>query len=259
MVKGLYTAYTGLRNEQRRLDVIANNMANSNTTGYKKMGATSQSFDRELAIRVDDDSDGYLYKGFGRISLGVKIGETYTDFSTGSFRETEGTYDVALEGRGFFTIRATDKAGEEHIRYTRDGAFTVNREGYLMTKDGDYVLGTDNSLIQIPDIDASRVSIDTLGNIYANDVRVARLQIVDFDNYDGLILYGENSWDALPEAGIREGDTVVREGYLEMSNVNVVNEMVSLINITRTYEANQKMMQTIDSSLDKAVNNIGKV
>lgn len=259
MVKGLYTAYTGLRNEQRRLDVISNNIANSNTTGYKKMGVTSQSFSQELAVRVDDDSDGYLVKGIGDVSLGVKIGETYTDFSQGGFRETGNSYDVALEGDGFFTISTTDKSGTEHIRYTRDGSFTVTRDGYLVTKDGDFVLGTNNQRIQIPGADTADVSMDSLGNVYANEVLVGRLQIVDFQNKDALSLYGENMFEALPEAGMVASTALTRQGYLETSNVNVINEMVSMITITRAYETNQKMMQTIDSTLDKAVNEIGKV
>ena len=259
MVKGLYTAYTGLRNEQRRLDVISNNIANSNTTGYKKMGVTSQSFSQELAVRVDDDSDGYLVKGIGDVSLGVKIGDTYTDFSQGGFRETGNAYDVALEGDGFFTISTTDKSGTEHIRYTRDGSFTVTRDGYLVTKDGDFVLGTNNQRIQIPGADTADVSMDSLGNVYANEVLVGRLQIVDFQNKDALSLYGENMFEALPEAGMVASTALTRQGYLETSNVNVINEMVSMITITRAYETNQKMMQTIDSTLDKAVNEIGKV
>ena len=259
MVKGLYTAYTGLLNEQRRLDVISNNIANSDTTGYKKMGVTSQSFDREMAIRVDDDSDPYLAKAIGNVSLGVKIGETYTDYSQGSFRETGATYDLGLEGNGFFAISTTDKSGTEHIRYTRDGSFTVTRDGYLVTKDGDYVLGANNRRIQIPGAATAKVAVDTLGNIYANEVQVGRRQIVDFQNKDALTLYGENMFEALPEAGMVAGTALVRQGYLETSNVNVINEMVSMISITRAYEANQKMMQTVDSTLNKAVNEIGKL
>lgn len=259
MVKGLYTAYTGLRNEQRRLDVISNNIANSNTTGYKKMGVTSQTFDRELAVRVDDDSDAYLKKAIGDVSLGVKIGETYTDFTQGGFRNTGNPYDVALAGDGFFTISTTDKRGVEHIRYTRDGSFTVTREGYLVTKDGDFVLGANNQRIQIPGADTAEVTIDSLGNIYANEAFVGQLQIVDFQNRDALLLYGENMFEALPEAGMIAGNALTRQGYLETSNVNIINEMVSMITITRAYETNQKMVQTIDATLDKAVNEVGKI
>ncbi len=259
MVKGLYTAYTGMRNEQKRLDVISNNIANSNTTGYKKMGVTSQAFDRELALRVHDDSDGFLAKRIGNVSLGVKIGETYTDYSQGGFRETGNTYDIALEGDGFFTISTTDKSGTEHVRYTRDGSFTVTRDGYLVTKDGDFVLGTDNQRIQIPGANTATVAIDSLGNIYANEVLVGQLQVVDFENKDALLLYGENMFEALPEAGMVASNALTRQGYLETSNVNVINEMVSMIAITRAYETNQKMIQTIDSTLDKAVNEVGKL
>ena len=189
----------------------------------------------------------------------MKIGETYTDYSQGSFRETGATYDLGLEGNGFFAISTTDKSGTEHIRYTRDGSFTVTRDGYLVTKDGDYVLGANNQRIQIPGAATAKVAVDTLGNIYANEVQVGRLQIVDFQNKDALTLYGENMFEALPEAGMVAGTALVRQGYLETSNVNVINEMVSMISITRAYEANQKMMQTVDSTLNKAVNEIGKL
>lgn len=259
MVKGLYTAYTGLRNEQRRLDVISNNIANSNTTGYKKMGVTSQSFSQELAVRVDDDSDGYLVKGIGDVSLGVKIGETYTDFSQGGFRETGNAYDVALEGDGFFTISTTDKSGTEHIRYTRDGSFTVTRDGYLVTKDGDYVLAEGGNRIQIPNANLVKISVNQAGEIYSGNTYVAKLQLVDFQSYDALSSYGENMYEAVDGAVQTQADATVNQGYLEMSNVNMVTEMVDMIAVTRAYETNQKMVQTIDQTLDKAVNEIGRL
>ena len=118
MVRGLYTAWTGLYNEQKRLDVIANNIANSATTGYKQEGVTSQSFDDMLAIKVRDYSvrnDEII----GSMSLGVKVGEVYTNYSQGSVRSTGNTYDLALDGAGFFTMRVTDTAGNDHIRRSR--------------------------------------------------------------------------------------------------------------------------------------------
>lgn len=259
MVKGLYTAYTGLRNEQKRLDVVSNNLANSNTTAYKKMGVTSQSFDQQLAIKINDSSVAYQQRPIGNVSLGVKIGETYTDYSQGGFKETGNTYDLGLEGSGFFTISTTDKSGTEHIRYTRDGSFTVTTEGYLVTKDGDYVLGSNNQRIQIPGAASAEVAFDTLGNITANGQTVGRLQIVDFDNYDALSLYGENMYEPVGNAGMKQATALTRQGYLETSNVNVINEMVNMITITRAYETNQKMIQTIDDTLNRAVNNVGKV
>ena len=111
MVRGLYTAWTGLRNEEKRMDVVTNNMANADTTGFKKVDVTAQSFDRQLAVKIDDPTIGpNLKQGIGGVNLGVKIGETYFDMSQGNFRQTEDQYNLALSGSGFFTISTTDKS-----------------------------------------------------------------------------------------------------------------------------------------------------
>lgn len=262
MVRGLYTAWTGMVNEQKRLDVITNNMANSDTTGYKKQGVTSQSFDDELTFRIHTDNE---YTGFhrriGNMNLGVKIGETYHDFSQGSLRETGNTYDLALSGDGFFTIRFTNKQGQTSTKYTRDGSFTVNTEGDLVTKDGDYVLDTNGNTIRIPGAQtAVNVAIDAQGNITVDGTNIATLGIASFADPQALLLYGENMYDATDAAGLQaDTGTVVHQGYLEMSNTNVIKEMVDLITITRAYEAGQKMIQTVDGTLDKAANEIGRV
>lgn len=145
MVKGLYTAYTGMINEQKRLDVLSNNLANADTNGYKKEGTTSQTFADELAIKIKDTSSYGLAQKLGTISMGVHIGETYTDYSTGSFKVTDNSTDFAIKGDGFFAIAYTDKQGNSSVKYTRDGAFTVNTQGYLVTKDGDYVLNANDA------------------------------------------------------------------------------------------------------------------
>ena len=262
MVRGLYTGWTGMVNEQKRLDVITNNMANSDTTGYKKQGVTSQSFDDELTLRIHNDNEysGFHYK-IGNMNLGVKIGETYHDFSQGSLRETGNTYDLALSGDGFFTIQFTNKQGETSTKYTRDGSFTVNTEGYLVTKDGDFVLDSNGATIQIEGAQTARdVKIDKFGNIAVNGNNVATLGIARFDNPQALLLYGENMYDATEAAGLQaDTATAVHQGYLEMSNTNVIKEMVDMITITRAYEAGQKSVQTMDDTLSKAVNEIGKV
>ena len=242
------------------MDVVTNNMANADTTGYKKIDVTAQSFDRQLAVKINDATEGPdLIRGIGGVTLGVKIGETYFDMSQGNFRQTEDLYNFALSGNGFFTISTTDKSGTEHIRYTRDGDFTVTRDGYLVTKDGDFVLGDGGNRIQIPDANLVEISVNQMGEIYSGNTYVSKLQIVDFENYDYLSSYGENMYEAVNGATIVGSDATVNQGYLEMSNVNMVTEMVDMIAVTRAYETNQKMMQTVDQTLDKAVNNIGNV
>jgi flagellar basal-body rod protein FlgG len=248
-------------NEQRRLDVISNNMANSNTTGYKKQNVTSQSFDDEFAVRINDNNRDTTSKyPIGYMNLGVKIGETYLDFSQGSLRETGNTYDLALSGDGFFTIQTTNKQGETTTKYTRDGSFTVNTEGYLVTKDGDYVLDTNGERIQIPGAQtAQNVAFDQNGNITVDGQQIATLGLASFANPQALLIYGENMYDATPAAGLQASNAAVHQGYLEMSNTNVIEEMVDMITITRAYEAGRKMIQTVDNTLNKAVNEIGKV
>ena len=256
MVKGLYTAYTGMINEQHRMDVLTNNLANASTVGYKKEGATSQAFDEVLALKIKDTTDAGRVKPLGGISLGVKIGENYTDYSQGSLRETHNSYDMALAGTGFFTVEFTNKAGQTSTKYTRDGSFTLNKEGYLVTQDGDYVLGK-NGRIQLNTLQNS--VIDKQGNIYQNNQLVATLDITDFQDYNYLEKYGENYYQPVNGATEKEGEYQIISGYLEMSNIKVVSEMVEMISVSRAYETNQKLIQTYDGSLEIAANQIGKI
>lgn len=258
MVRGLYTAYTGMLNQQYRLDTITNNLANAATTGFKREGATSRAFDEVMGVKIKDSSVSYVTQRIGNMSLGVKIGENYTDYEQGSFKETGNTYDLALEGNGFFSISFTSKSGEEMTKYTRDGSFTTDVDGVLRTKDGDYVLNDAGGQIILP-TDAADVVIDDLGNIYADGELVDTLGIIDFEDYDYLEKYGENMYTPVEGAVQTEASAKVSQGYLEMSNINVVSEMVEMINITRAYEANQKAVQTADSMLEKSVNTVGSL
>ena len=257
MVKGLYTAYTGLINEQNRMDVLTNNLANASTVGFKKEGATSQAFNDVLAFKIKDTTDPLAARPLGAMSMGVKIGETYTDFSQGSMRGTENTYDLAISGTGFFAVEFTNKGGETSTKYTRDGSFILNREGYLVTKDGDYVLGSNNNRIRL---DPNQPSlIDQQGNIWQNNALVATVGVTDFEDYNYLEHYGENYYEPVEGYAERAGDYKIMSGYLEMSNMSVVNEMVNMISVSRAYETNQKIVQSYDATLEIAANQLGKV
>ncbi|MBP9996700.1 MAG: flagellar hook-basal body complex protein [Lachnospiraceae bacterium] len=257
MFKGLYTAYTGMINEQNRMDVLTNNLANSDTNGFKKEGATSQSFDSVLAIKIKDASENAnLPKKIGIANLGVKIGENYTDYSQGSFKVTDNTYDVALSGTGFFNVEFTNKAGEKSTKYTRDGAFVVNTQGYLVTKDGDYVLGTKGRIKVDPN---KKVDIDSQGNISQDGAFVATLKATDFEDYNYLEHYGENYYQPVEGAKTINADVTFNQGYLETSNVQVVQEMVEMISVSRQYESNQRLITTIDSTAQIASTQLGKV
>lgn len=258
MVKGLYTAYTGMINEQHRMDVLTNNLANANTNGFKKEGATSQSFDSVLAYKIKDILEGNrLAKRIGVNDPGVKIGEGYTDFSEGPIKATGNTYDLALTDRGFFTVEFTNKAGETSVKYTRDGNFTLTQEGRLVTRDGDPVLGEDGQPIEIDPL--KEVQINTSGQIIQDDRVVATIQVTDFEDYNYLERYGENYFQPIEGAVETEAPAQVYSGYLETSNMSVVTEMVNMITVSRAYESNQKIITTIDGTLDIAANQLGRI
>lgn len=258
MVKGLYTAYTGMVNEQHRMDVLTNNLANANTVGFKKEGATSQSFDDVLAFKIKDSSEGYhLSKRIGVNNPGVKIGEGYTDFSQGPIKTTENLYDLALTDKGFFAVEFTNKSGETSVKYTRDGDFTLTQDGRLVTRDGDAVLDEDGKAIKIDPLKTAQINV--AGQIIQDGKVVATIQVTDFEDYNYLEHYGENYYQPIEGAQEKDAAAQVYSGYLEMSNMSVVTEMVNMITVSRAYESNQKVITTYDSTLDIAANQIGRI
>ena len=255
MVRGLYTAWSGLQNEQKRLDVIANNIANSATTGYKQEGVTSQSFDDMLAIKVRDYSAN-KDEIIGKMTLGVKVGEIYTNHGQGSVRATGNTFDLALDGSGFFTMRVTDASGNDHIRYTRAGNFTITRDGYVTDADGNRVQSEAGDLIVPTD---AEIVFDTDGSVYADGELIDKLTITDFEDYNYLKKFADTMYEPVDGATAFAAEGKLLQGFLEQSNVNVVKEMTQMIAITRAYEANQKVVQAMDSTMDQSVNSVGRV
>ncbi len=258
MVRGLYSAYTGMINQEHRMDVLTNNLANAATNGYKKEGTTSQSFDTVLAYKIKDVTEGYhLAKNIGVNHPGVKIGEGYTDFSQGSLKSTSNTFDLALTDAGFFAVEFKNKAGETSVKYTRDGNFTLTQDGRLVTQDGDALLDTNGNAIKIDPI--LETTINTSGQILQNGNVVATIQVTDFEDYNYLERYGENYYQPVEGATEKTAAAGVYSGYLETSNISVVTEMVNMITVQRAYESNQKVITTYDGTLEIAANQLGRV
>ncbi len=258
MIKGLYTAYTGMINEQHRMDVLTNNLANADTNGFKKEGATSQTFDQVLAYKIKDASEGYpLSRRIGINHPGVKIGEGYTDFSEGPIKNTGNAYDLALTDKGFFAVEFTNKAGETSVKYTRDGDFTLTQEGRLVTRDGDAVLDENGRPIRIDPLETAE--INTSGQIIQDGRVVATIQVTDFEDYNYLERYGENYFQPIEGATQTDAPAEIYSGYLETSNISVVTEMVNMITVSRAYESNQKVITTFDGTLDIAANQLGRI
>ncbi len=277
MIRGLYTGASGMVVQMHRLDTISNNLANVDLNGYKRDTAINKAFPEILLRRMNDDGVYVFPLGsvdsppiVGRLGTGVELNEVFTVFSQGSLKQTENPFDLALEREGFLSVLIPE--GE---RYTRNGSFLLNDEGYLVTKHGEFVLG-ENGPIRLK---KNNFVIDQDGVIYQNATfagdprrlvsleenewenleRVDRLKIVDFKRPRYLQKVGNSFWKDTEESGPAEivfgGERPkVRQGYLESSNVNVVTEMVRMIEVQRTYEANQKIIQTHDSLLGRLIN-----
>jgi flagellar basal-body rod protein FlgG len=266
--------------QQRRLDAAANNLANVDVDGYKRDTAVFKAFPELLMRRMDDDGvyrhpfgSADLAPVIGKLGTGVEFNELYTDFQQGEFKETGSDFDLALDGKGFFTVQTP--WGE---RYTRNGAFHLGKEGFLETKEGYPVLGENGPLR----VRANNFQVDKAGRVwinaeYAEDELVERerntwgdtqlldtLKIVDFDIDRYLEKQGSNLYRATDISGearimdLEERARVV-QGFTEGSNVDPVLEMVQMIEVNRAYEANQKVIQSGDSMLGTLINQVARV
>ena len=253
MIRGLYIGSSGMNAQQNRLDAISNNLANVDTAGYKSDISVSKSFPELLLRRTQADG---VYKtsvgsadvapSIGKLGLGVETNEHFTKFAQGSCRSTNSASDMALSGEGFFAVQTP--VGE---RYTRNGNFLLGKEGILETKDG-YPLMGENGAIHVED---DKFTVNEDGMIYSKDGElIDRIKVVRFDNERYLKKMGNSLWssnDISGEAYVAEGleRPKMMQGYMETSNVNVVNEMVKMIEVNRAYEASQKTIQSEDSMM----------
>ena len=245
MLRGIYTAASGMLAQGIRTDVLANNLANVDTSGYRRQTAQVQAFPEQLLMRQEKMN----FTPIGRLGTGTLVVEKHNSFMQGRIHTTGNPLDVALDGPGFFVI---DTPGQRS--YTRDGSFTVNMGGWLVTQDGFRVLGQ-NGPIYIGE--ASSVVINSEGTVIVDGVERDKLLIVEFADRRGLVNQGGNRYHATPAAGqpFRWRASVV-QGALVMANVNTVKEMVNLFVVQRAYEANQKVIQAFDETLGKLINEV---
>ncbi len=260
MKRGLYTASTGMTTQMQRMDVISNNLANVNTRGYKRDDASIRSFDDIFIERVNEPKNPYGAPYFndqiGQLGFGVTIDKVTTDFTTGSHLITESPLDFAIEGDGFFAIEVTQKDGSTEELYTRNGSFKLTTDGYLVTPDNYMVLG-ENGPINLSQY-GTIPSVSNKGEIVVEGEVIDKLKFVAFEDNTKLRKINDDYYRPTEEAVQAVPTGLVRQGYLESSNVNSVQEMVELISISRNYETNQKVIQTQDTIMSKVANEIGR-
>jgi flagellar basal-body rod protein FlgF len=260
MLRGIYTSASGMLVGQKRLDVVANNLANANTNGFKRDTTISQSFPELLLQRINDRSPdtGAAPQPVGPLGLGTFVSHTATRMVTGSMQRTDSPLDVAIAGDGFFAVNTA-----QGIRYTRQGHFMQNGNGTLVTPEGYEVLvdGRPVSATQ------GELAINSKGEVRAGDQVLGRLTIATSQGLGPLRKEGNGLWTT---AGPTDSSTLImpaeasgqyelQAGYLEASNVEAVSEMVDMMVIMRSFEANQRAIQVQDETLGKAVNEVGRI
>lgn len=252
MIKGLYTAASGMTAQLANQEVISNNLANVDTTGYKKDLVVNKAFSSLLINRIGDITDRGMDVTLGKLGTGVQLDGTYTDYAPGTVKATDNKFDVALDSNGFFVIDTPQ--GE---RYTRDGSFTLAANGDLVTKNGYAVLGQ-QGVINIPN--GADLQINQDGSIVSGAQIVNQLRVVDVADRQSLVKEGQNLFNVSDAGAVQDSQNFrVLQGYLETSNVNVVSEMVRMISGLRVYEANQKAIVSQDDTLNRLINEAGRV
>lgn len=263
MNEALWIAKTGLDAQQTRMSVISNNLANANTTGFKKGRAVFEDLIYQTVRQpgAQASQDTQLPSGL-MLGTGVRVVATEKLYTQGNLVQTDNALDVAVQGRGFFQVLLPDGS----MAYTREGAFQVNRDGQLVTAGGYEV----QPGITIPD-NAQSVSIGEDGTVSVvvpgngGALEVGAIQLADFVNPGGLQAIGRNLLTETAASGAPQVGTPgltglgsLIQGALESSNVNTVEELVNLIETQRAYEINSKAIATADQMLQYANNNLGR-
>ncbi len=235
MVKGLYFAAKSLQDKIRNIQIVANNLANINTTGFKREIPFAEYLDR---------AENKAYKQI-------------TDFTEGSLVETGNPFDLAITGKGFFLVKT-----ERGFEITKNGRFKIDEEGFLTTEDGERVQGKNGEISFLENIFEKNkpITIAKDGIIKVGDEVVNQLKIVEVENTNSLIRTENGKYYLATEDYIKspEQNYSVHQGYLEESNTNPILEMQAMIKLEKDYEASQKMIASLDQMMGQA-KEIGRV
>jgi len=251
VIRGLYTSGSGMLATQAQSEIIGDNIANINTPGYKTEYGSASVFPTELMGRIGDSE-----KGNARVTLlgeagsGVIVNRTFGINIQGTLQNTGKATDLALNTPGFFVVQTS-----EGVRFTRNGQFQLNSAGVLQTVDGHAVLG-EHGLIGADNPLSQQFVVDSDGIVTDGGKVIDRLRIMEIPE-TALKREGQSLYSASQAAAATAVN--VQQGAFETSNVDTGAQMVRMISVMRAYEANQKVIQTQDATLEKAVNEVGKL
>jgi len=259
MINGYYAAAGGMVTQFNRLNVISNNLANVNTPGFKQDDIVIGVYERLFSTKRDilplenntKEAAKFLNRNLNKVPIVV---EEYTNFSIGNLQKSSNPLDIALKQKNSFFV--VDFNGE---KLTRAGNFSLDNEGYLVTKDGYKVLDINNNPIQIP-LNAKNIVVDKDANIYVDKQKIATLKIISIDNLKTLEKLGNSMWKFDPNRAKTLTTNTTLQGFLEKSNVNPVKEMTQLIETNRLVEQYQKVMSSFMDDLNQeAINKLASV
>ena len=249
MIKGLYIAASAMVTNIDRQSVLSHNLANINTPGFKQILLTTQEWDQTSVLHPPSEVTDI--QNLGLMGLGVTTSDEITDYTEGAFRSTGTTFDFAINGAGFFTYE--DEEGGVH--YTRDGRFSLDAEGNLVTIEGNFVLDSNGNRINLPD---GNVLVSNKGLIKVEDVEIANFGIAVFEDPETqLVRDMQNGFTAL-EDPTGEFTGSVRQGFLEITNVDIAQITTQMVSVTRAYEAAQTLVQIQDELLAKTISSLGR-
>ena len=253
----MYTAASGALVAQSAVDTIANNLANVDTAGFKRTLLQVQSQPERDVYRIQTDpatNGGVATRTrIGALGSGAQVYDTPADYAQGTIAATGNDLDVALSGPGFFAVRE----GNGNVRYTRDGAFLRDQNGFLTAQNGDRVLGRNATPIVLPA--SGKVQIGRDGAVSVDGRAYDQLGVVEFTNPAALRPEGANRFVDTGAAGVRAAtNTTALQGSLEKSNADVIRSMVDLIANERWFDANEKSIQTQDDAVGQAITTVGR-
>ncbi|KMQ51242.1 Flagellar basal-body rod protein FlgF [Chitinispirillum alkaliphilum] len=243
MIQGLYTATQGMTTLTQKQDQIANNLANVNTTGFKQSGMFTRAYQNYL---TNDQNQVFANRQ-------IKADDVYVDFREGTLKQTDSPLDFCIRGDGFFKVMSP-----EGVRYTRNGRFSLNADGLIVTSDGSKVMGTEGYIRVEPDLP---INVTESGEVIQKGESKGVINIVDFAKPYDMLRSGNSQFrPRIPgEPELRATQFSLRQGYIEGSNVDMIRNMVNMISAHRNYEADQKALHAQDETLQKAVNEVGRV
>ena len=251
MIKGLYSAVSAMVMNATRQQVISHNIANLQTPGFKQILTTALGFMQDQSVYTNGNLGANPMEYVGTLGLGTQVGKEYIDYGQGAMQTTNNPLDFALEGNGFFTVKTPDGN-----RYTRDGRFMRDSANTLVTVDGFQVLDDAGQPITLPD---GEVSVSADGALSVNGTAVAALGIGVFAAPDTELQHTEGNLFTGPTASTSEEVPQVVQGSLETSNANVSQLMTQLVEVGRSYEAAQKLVQNQDELLGKTIASLGRI